>query len=99
MILYRNPALRSFLFIRLLQFPGGNRTHSRKSNQRALTEIKNSTLWGHVHSLITTNKLAELNTEFRVLGVNSLLKKILSAPGARNEDTRLETRYVRKTAF
>ncbi|KAJ5091852.1 hypothetical protein NUU61_006722 [Penicillium alfredii] len=36
-------------------------------------KVKNSTLWGRVHSLITINKLAKLNVEFRVPG----------APGAR----------------
>ena len=52
-----------------------------------------------MHSLITTNKLAKLNTEFHVLGVNLLLKRILSAPGAQNGGMRLETKYMRKTAF
>ncbi|OQD78751.1 hypothetical protein PENANT_c084G00088 [Penicillium antarcticum] len=75
----------------------GNRTHFRKSNQE--TEIKSSTSWGHVHSLITTNKLAALNTEFHVPGVNLLLKKILSAPGVQNGGTTLETKCMRKTAF
>lgn len=32
-------------------------------------------------------------------GVNLLLKKILSALGVRNGDTRLETKCMRKTAF
>ncbi|KAJ5697287.1 F-box domain protein [Penicillium malachiteum] len=97
MNLYKNPILRSFLFIWLLWFADGNRTHFRKSNQK--TEIKSSTPWGHVHSLITTNKLAALNTEFHVPGVNSLLKKILSAPGVQNGGMVLETKCMRKTAF
>ncbi|EAW11446.1 F-box domain protein [Aspergillus clavatus NRRL 1] len=68
-------------------------------HRATLTEIKSSTSWGHVHSLITTNKLAALNTGFHVPGVNLLLKKILSAPGVQNGGTTLETKCMRKTAF
>lgn len=52
-----------------------------------------------MHSFITTNKLAELNTESQVPGVNLLLKRILSALGAQNGGLGLETKYMSKTAF
>lgn len=97
MNLYRILILRSFLFIRLLWFADGNRTHFRISNQG--TEIESLISWGHVHSLIMTNKLAALNTGFHVLDANLLLKKILSALGIQNGATTLETKCVRKTAF
>ena len=64
-------------------------------------EIKNSTLWGRAHFLITIrlNEPAKSNTEFRVPGVNLLSKKASSALGARNGHTKLETKYMRETAF
>lgn len=45
------------------------------------------------------NKLAKSNTEFRVPGVNLLLKKISSALGARNGHSRLEIKCMRETGF
>ena len=41
----------------------------------------------------------EHGTESHVLGVNLLLKKILSALEAQNGDMRLEITFMRKTAF
>ena len=41
----------------------------------------------------------ESNTECRVLGVNSLSKRTLSALGARDGHLRLATRYMHKMAF
>lgn len=95
----RIPALRSFLFIRLLWLPDRNRTHFRKSNQGARTEIKSSTSSDNVHSPITTRKLAALSTEFHVPGANLPLRKKSSAPGVQNGGATLETKYMRKTAF
>lgn len=45
------------------------------------------------------SKLAKLNTECRVLGVNLLSKKTSSALGARNGHSRLETKYMHEIAF
>jgi hypothetical protein len=45
------------------------------------------------------DKLAKSNTEFRVPGVNLLLKRISSAVRARNGHSRLEIKCMRETAF
>lgn len=75
--------------------------HALAQAQPASSEkkIKSSTLWGRVHFLITINEQEELNTEYRVPGVNLLSKKTSSALGARNGHLRLETKYMREMVF
>ena len=41
----------------------------------------------------------EWNAEFRVLDINLVLKRVTSAPEARDRDTRLKIKCIRKTAF
>ena len=99
MKLCRRLGLPSFLFIKLLRLAGDNQMYLRKSNQRALMNVPNSTIWDPVHCHTMTNELAKLSAESRVLGVNLPSRKISLAPTARIGDTMLETKCMLKTAF